>query len=167
MYYPYPMRRSDRQIPQEEVLSLLARAEWAVLSLIDPYGQPYGVPLSFVFDSVEQALFFHAARGVGRKIESIVSQGQKGIPGHCTLVSDVQVLPDKFSTAYTSVMVSGPVVLLAEREAKIRALHLLTDKYTPASGEKAQVYIQKDVDRVDVIRLQIVDICGKARRSRA
>ena len=48
----HPMRRSERQTSREQALSILKRADYAVLSRIDPDGEPYGVPLSFVLRSI-------------------------------------------------------------------------------------------------------------------
>lgn len=39
------MRRSDLAMRKEETMALIASCRFAVLSLIDPDGKPYGVPL--------------------------------------------------------------------------------------------------------------------------
>ena len=159
----HPMRRSDRQTSQEEALSILERADYAVLSLVDPDGEPYGVPLSFVFDRTDNTLLFHAARGVGRKLDCIAAHQETDLPAHCTVVTDVRTLPEKFSTEYASVMVSGPVDLLEKTEDKMKALLLLAAKYSPDLTDKAVSYAQGYVEKVDIIRLKATEITGKSR----
>lgn len=159
----HPMRRSERQTSREQALSILKRADYAVLSLIDPDGEPYGVPLSFVLDETEQTLLFHAARGVGRKLDCIAAHQKTDLPAHCTVVTDVRTIPEKFSTEYSSVMVSGPVDLLEDTEAKMRALLMLGARYSPEYAESALAYAQGYVDKVDIIRLKITELTGKRR----
>ncbi len=159
----YPMRRSDRQISREEAFAILERAEFSVLSLVDPDGEPYGVPLSFVLDQTHGALLFHAARGTGRKLDCIAAHQETDLPAHCTVVTDVRTLPEKFSTEYASVMVSGPVDLLDNTEDKMKALLLLAAKYAPDHMDRAEPHAQDFVDKVDIIRLQIKEISGKSR----
>ena len=42
------MRRKDREMPRSFAEEIADTCEWAVLSMIDPAGAPYCVPLSIV-----------------------------------------------------------------------------------------------------------------------
>ncbi len=53
------MRRIDREISEHEAVELLHKAEYGVLSTVDKSGQPYGVPLSYVYK--DNAIYFHCA----------------------------------------------------------------------------------------------------------
>ena len=160
----HAMRRADRQTSQEQALAILQRADYAILSLVDPDGEPYGVPLSFVLDTEHNEILFHAARGVGRKLDCIAAHQEMSLPAHCTIVTDVQTLPEKFSTEYASVMISGPVDLLEDPESKMKALLLLALKYSPDYMDKAESYARNYVDKVDIIRLKITELTGKSRK---
>ena len=43
------LRRKDRGISHQEAVELLDKVEYGVLSTVDKNGQPYGVPLSYVY----------------------------------------------------------------------------------------------------------------------
>jgi len=55
------MRLKDRQMSKESVIELLERGKYGVLSSVDEDGQPYGVPVNYVFDGNE-SIYFHCAR---------------------------------------------------------------------------------------------------------
>ena len=54
------MRRKDREMNAEFGLEVIDRAEFGVLSLVDPQGEVYSVPLSIARDGSQ--LYFHSAR---------------------------------------------------------------------------------------------------------
>ena len=62
------MRRKDLALSQEATLALIDAKDYAVLSLTDPDGRAYGVPLDYV--RKEDSLYFHGARE-GRKVEAM------------------------------------------------------------------------------------------------
>lgn len=131
------------------------------MSLVDPEGEPYGVPLSFVFDASNHTLLFHAARGVGRKLDCIAAHRETDLPVHCTVIADVRTLPERISTNYASVMISGPADILNDAEEKMKALLLLAAKYSPDYMDKAVPYARNSLHKVDIIRLKIVEMSGK------
>ena len=60
------MRRKDREMTEEFAYIISDKCEWAVVSMIDPQGLPYCVPLSIVRD--ESSIYFHCAKD-GFKVE--------------------------------------------------------------------------------------------------
>ncbi len=62
------IRRKDRKISTDEAIDLLKKCEYGVLSTVDSDGQPYGIPLSYVYK--DDCIYFHCAR-VGYKLENI------------------------------------------------------------------------------------------------
>ena len=51
------MRRKDGEITLQKAIEILEAAEYGVLSTVGEDGQPYGVPLSYVYK--EDAIYFH------------------------------------------------------------------------------------------------------------
>ena len=94
------LRRKDREIPNDEALSILSSAEYGVLSTSSPGGIPYGVPLSFCL--IDGSIYFHCAME-GRKIENIENNSTVSF----CVVGATEVLPSKFGTKYESTIVSG------------------------------------------------------------
>ena len=147
------MRRSKQQMPNNETIEILRRATNGVLSLIDPDGVPYGVPMSFIFDG-EKSIYFHCALS-GRKIDCIKNNQRCCF----TVIDQDEIHADEFTTYYRSVIVEGHISILSEREKMIEALRMLSFKYSP--GIDCEPEIAKGIDRVLILRMEIESLSGK------
>ena len=153
-----PLRRSERQIHEHEARELLKKAEFGILSCSNPDGSPYGIPLSYCL--INNTIYFHCAVE-GQKLENIAADNRVSF----CVVGGVARLPDKFSTLYESVVVSGTAQEVSGEE-KQQALEGLLEKYCDGFTTEGLAYIQKKTAKTTVIGIQIEQICGKARRDR-
>lgn len=150
------VRRTDREITIDEARGILVNAEYGVLSTVDREGQPYGVPLSFVYR--DNAIYFHSALN-GHKLDNIGHNAKVCF----SAVGRTKILPDQFATEYESAIAFG---IASEIDGSKRndALLWLLEKYCPDYLEQGKQYIgQKDL-ATKVIRIEISHISGKARR---
>ena len=152
----HEMRRSDRQLNEEDVQQILETGEYGVLSTIGENGYPYGVAVSYVY--FDNKIFFHCAAGVGLKLENIAYNHNVCF----TVVGRTEVLAEKFSTKYESVIAFGKANL--STDLKMKALEVLIRKYSPEFMEKGMKYIQADHKITDIYEITIDSITGKARR---
>lgn len=150
------MRRKDRALSAEEAEQVLLQGEYGVLSTCGKDGFPYGVPLSYA--CAEGILYFHGAAGVGHKLENIFYENKACF----TVVGYTEVLPEKFSTVYESVIAFGKVRLSLDKQI---GLAKLTAKYCTAYEEKGAAYAKAAADQVDVYEFHIERMTGKARRA--
>ena len=150
------MRRKDRAISAEEATTLLNVAEYGVLSTVDRDGQPYGVPLSYIYR--DDAVYFHSAL-TGHKLDNIQGNGKVSF----CVVGKTHILPEKFSTEFESVVVFGTASEVVGEE-KMNALVWLVEKYCPDYMEEGQEYARKAVDTTLVVKIQADHFTGKARR---
>lgn len=147
------MRRFKQQVPETEAKEILKKATNGVLCLIDYSNRPYGVPMSFIFDG-DRSIFFHCALK-GRKIDCI-----KHNPNACfTIIDQDEIHPEEFTTYFRSVIVEGNVRIIEERNEMIEALRLLSTKYSP--GINCEPEIEKGIERVAILKLEIDSITGK------
>lgn len=146
------MRRHRQSLPSEEIEALLKTASNGVLAVIDSDGNPYAVPLSYAYDG--KALYFHSAVA-GHKIEAIK---RNPIVSFCVIEQD-DVLPEKFTTCYKSVVVFGETEILTDDDERRYGLHLLAGKYSP--GLDSEDEINRCFNHVAVIRMDIVSMTGK------
>lgn len=150
------MRRSDRQMSNEEGVALLKRGEYGILSTIDDEKQPYGTPLSYVYQ--EDKIYFHCAKE-GQKIDNIL-----GSPKVCfTVVGRTNVLPEQFATDYESVMAFGNARLVADDDEKIFALKEIVKKYSAGFIKEGDEYIERAKNNTLVVRIDISNLTGKHR----
>ena len=149
------MRRVDRQMTEAEAKELLERGEFGILATVDSTGQPYGVPLNYVY--FNDAVYFHCAL-IGKKLNDIAANPQVCF----TVVGNTQVLPDKFATNYESVMVFGAAAIVEEsdRNAMFEAL---IQKYSAAFIEAGHAYIEKFQAATQVVKISVAHITGKRR----
>lgn len=148
------MRRSRQQLQMEEAESILKRGTAGVLSLVDREGRPYGVPLSYLY--AEGKLIFHCA-SVGRKLDCIAHDARASF---CVIGAD-EVVPQRYTTYYQSVIVQGHVALVADREEKIRLAILLAEKYRPGFPEDARQSVLESLERLTICVLIPEEITGK------
>ncbi len=152
------LRRKDKQIPIEEAGILLSKAEYGVLSTVGGDGQPYGIPLNYVFK--KNAIYFHCAL-VGHKIDNI----EKNPKVSFCVVGDVEVLPSEFSTNYVSTVVFG-IASEVQGTERYNALEWLLEKYSPKFIEEGKKYIAKLDTATKVVKIKIQHISGKMAPTR-
>lgn len=153
----HAMRKKERQLSQQEAEDILRCGAFGILSTCAPDGEPYGTPLSYVYE--EGKIYFHCAPMAGHKLENIASQ-----PRVCfTVVTGVKTLPEKFSTLYASAIAFGTAALSSDDE-KRRALRALIAKYSPDYKQEGEAYIARAFGNVAVYAIQIDRLTAKGRR---
>ena len=150
------LRRKDRGITESEARELLERGEYGVFSTISADGAPYGVPLSYCV--IGNAVYFHCALE-GHKLDNIIADDRASF----CVVGATELLPDKFSTRYESVIISGRAAEVFDAEKQL-ALEGLVAKYSAGFCREGLRYIASDSHTTRVVRLGIDAISGKARR---
>ncbi len=149
------LRRKDREISNDEALSILNSAEYGVLSTASKEALPYGIPLSFCF--INGHIYFHCAME-GRKIDNL--ENNKTV-SFCA-VGKTEVMPSKFGTKYESAIVSGEATEVFNDEKQI-ALEGLVQKYSPGYIESGAKYIDGLTHKTRVFKIVIDHISGKSR----
>jgi len=150
------MRRIDRKLDDAQTMELLQRGEHGVLSMIDPQGNPYGVPLNYAV--LNGNIYVHGALE-GKKLQCVANK-----PNICfTVVGATEVLPGNFSTRYESVMVFGKASIIEASDEKDAALLELVKKYSADFMEKGIAYMNSDKNKTAVIRIVPLEVTGKKR----
>lgn len=147
------LRRKDKEITLEESQELLRVAEYGILSTVDSDGQPYGVPLNYVYTN--EAIYFHCALS-GHKLDNIENTAKVSF----CVVDDTKVLPADFSTNYVSTIVFG-IASVIEGEERYNSLIALLEKYSADYIEEGKQYIEKLDKATKVIKIDIQHISGK------
>lgn len=148
------MRRKEKSQSQEWCQERLKKAPYGVLSLVDSKKRPYGIPLNFVYD--EEKIYIHGARS-GEKVDSI-DQGAKAC---FTVISKGEIVAEKFSTNYESVVCFGTIRPLEEKQKKVQALKMLIEKYSKDFLQEGFAYVERDVEGTQVFVLEIEEKTGK------
>lgn len=151
-----PVRRKDREIDRQEAEQILLAGSYGVLSTVGSHSEPYGVPISYVFQHGD--ICFHSAPE-GRKLDNLAATPRASF----CVVGHAEVLPEQFSVRYESAIVEGPVRELVGDE-KLRVLAAFLDKYSPRFITEGMTYIESAKDALRAFALRAEHISGKRRK---
>ena len=149
------MRRKKQSLPEPEAIRILERSSCGVLAVLGDGGYPYAVPLSYVYD--DHTIYFHCAAS-GHKLDALRRHEQVSF---CVIAQD-NVVPEKYTTEYRSVIAFGRARELTDAAEKHRALWLLARKYHPNDSEEGRARaIAADDAHVCVVAIAIEHMSGK------
>lgn len=151
------VRRQDRLLDEGKATQLLKSGEFGTLSMVTPEGAAYGIPVSFVWDGRE-SIYVHCAPE-GRKLRCIGHQPAVSF----SIVGGTHVIPGKFTTRYSSVVVTCKAETGLCAEERMEALRLLIGKYAPDFQETGEKYAQGSFHRTEIIKLSIEYVSGKEK----
>ena len=118
------MRRFRQQLPETEAIEVLKNATSGTLALMGDDGYPYAVPMSHFY--CDGKIYFHSAPD-GHKIDAIRNCDKASF---CVISRD-EVVPEKFTTFYSSVIAFGRVRILQDVKEKVTVIRALSDKFVP------------------------------------
>lgn len=153
---PRAVRRTDRETGIDAARNLLASASYGVLASVGPDGQPYAVPLHYVFAG--DCIYFHCATE-GQKLDNIRANPAVSF----CVVGQTTILPRKFATEYESAVAFGTATEISAGE-KQEALLKILEKYSPGFIAEGVKYIAGKSEQTVVVRIDIAHLTGKARR---
>jgi nitroimidazol reductase NimA-like FMN-containing flavoprotein (pyridoxamine 5'-phosphate oxidase superfamily) len=152
------MHRNEREITdKKDIDDIIRRCRVCHLAMCDE-GQPYVVPLNFGYDG--GFLYFHAAPE-GRKIDIIKRNNRVGF--EFDILHDIVTAEQacKWGAKYESVMGSGTAEIVDDLEAKKEALEWIMRQY----GNGTWAFPEKILQKTLILRVRILEISGKARKS--
>ena len=152
----HKLRRKDKALRKAESKKILETGLYGVLGTISKNGYAYTIPLNYAYQ--QDNIYFHCATA-GHKLENIEHNNQVSF----TVVENCEIIPEKFTACFSSVIVLGKIFLV-ENEEKQTALNLLVKKYAPQFKKEGEKYIQDYLKKVVVLRLDIEKISGKESR---
>ena len=146
------MRRFRQELSENESLEILKRGKVAVMAMAGDDDYPYAVPLNYVYDN--GYIYLHSA-SQGHKIDALKKNPKCSL---CIIDKD-DVIPEKFTSYFRSVIAFGKAEFITTEETKIKALRLLCEKYSPGLDPSDE--INKSLNSVTVIGIRLERITGK------
>lgn len=152
------VRRQDRLMDESAARILLQNGEYGILSLCCEDSEVYGLPINYAWDGKE-SIYLHCAQE-GRKLRCIDENPNVSF----CVVGRTQVISDKFTTEYESIILSCLATKQLSKDIKMKALSLLLDKYSPMDKATGIEYAENSFDRTEIIRLEIRHWSGKWKK---
>ena len=151
----HKMRRNVQQLSQEESEAVLLRGTAGVLALAGDKAFPYAVPISYVYDG--EHIYFHSATE-GHKIDAI----QRNPNASFAVIDQDEVIPEKYTTAFRSVIVFGSIRIIEDDTEKRAAVRKLAVKYAPDNTEQQHAAeIDGAWSRFCMLEMSIAHMTGK------
>lgn len=152
------VRRQDRLLAEDRAIELLRNNEYGVLSLYDKENDcAYGIPVNYVWDQKE-SIYIHCAPE-GRKLRCIDENANVSF----CVVGRTNLLPNKFTTEYESIVLEGKAHRNLSCEEKMKGLESILDKFSSPFKTMGMKYTQKSFGRVEVLRIDITQWSGKCK----
>ena len=152
------MRRKDRELPREAALEVIDKSVYSMIATVNGDGSPYCIPISPVRGG--EWLYFHSALE-GQKIDNLRANNRVCV----SCVGDHEAIPGKFALMFESAVIAGTAQEVTDREEKLSALRLLSERYTPNNMAGFDKAIEREYDLTSVWKIHMDEISGKARRS--
>ena len=150
------MRRIKQQLSREDCEKILLEGKTGVLAVAGDDGYPYAVPLNYVYDKTCDKIFFHSAVG-GYKLDAIAGNPKVSF----CVVGAEDVVPEKYTTYFSSVICFGRARVLTEEEEVLSSLRLLADKYVQDGAQKRDAEIRRFWNEVRMVEISVEHMTGK------
>ncbi|MTI49609.1 pyridoxamine 5'-phosphate oxidase family protein [Sporosalibacterium faouarense] len=149
------MRRKDRKIDDIDVCKdILLKNNLGYLSTVSKDNSPYVVPLNYFYDG--EFIYFHSAME-GHKIENIKNNPKVAF----CVVGDNEVILEKFTTRYESIIVFGTASIVGGYEEKLRVLNNMM-RYLGKEVDVTTRYDKKFIkDKTLIVKIEIETMTGK------
>ena len=148
------MRRKNQELSLEENIDILCRGSSGVLAVSGDNGYPYAVPLSYVYQNSK--LYFHCAK-TGHKLDAIMRNPKVSF---CVIDQD-QVVPEKYTTYFRSVIVFGTARIIQDETEKRKAIQLLAERYCPNDEQGRMQEIEREYQQLCMVEISVEHISGK------
>ncbi len=148
------MRRSKQRLPQEVAVEILKRNTSGVLALSGDDGYPYAVPMSYVY--ADGKIYFHSAKN-GHKIDAI----QRNEKASFCVIDQDQIVPEKYTTFFRSVIVFGRLRLVEDAPEMRRIASTLAMKYSADFKEGIPKEINASIRNMAILELTVDHITAK------
>lgn len=156
-YTNQKVRRQDRLLDEDKAKELLDKGEYGVMSMVDDEEGAYGVPINYVWDG-QQNVYIHCAPE-GKKLRCIIKCPSVSF----CVVGHTQVIPNKLTTEYQSIILSCTATVVQDETEKSHAIEILLDKYAPSNKVSGMKAASGAFSHVQIIRLKIQNWTGKTK----
>ncbi len=142
---------------EEDTQKLLLSCNWGILSVASKNGEPYGIPLNYVFLPEENALCLHCANE-GKKNDIL-----KENPEVCfTIVGEAELNQMGLTTNYKSAVIQGGARFVEDENEKAGYILKFCEVLAPEVAKIQKDEILKHIAALTIIVVDIKEMMGKS-----
>lgn len=147
------LRKKKRELSKEDTIKVLKEGREGVLSTISENGYPYGIAVNYVYHN--NCIYFHCANK-GHKLDNISQNNKVSF----FVNSNITIIPQDFTTHYKSAVVFGRAFITTDDE-KRNAIIAIGEKYSHPHMEEGLKYIDKAINTLTIVKIEIDYLTGK------
>ena len=151
------MRRKDKEITQKVVKEEILRQTYVGRLGLVINGNPYIVPMNFCYS--QEVIYLHSHKD-GLKMQEL-----RKTPQVCFEVDEGEMItgenPCDYSWEYTSVIAYGKASVIMDKDERLKALRLLSDKYSPGKGKLITKELITKFDHLSLVKIEVEKMTGK------
>ena len=147
------LRKKKRELSKEDTIKVLKEGREGVLSTISENGYPYGIAVNYVYHN--NCIYFHCANK-GHKLDNISQNNKVSF----FVNSNITIIPQDFTTHYKSAVVFGRAFITTDDE-KRDAIIAIGEKYSHPHMEEGLKYIDKAINALTIVKIEIDHLTGK------
>jgi uncharacterized protein len=155
MFISPAMRRNEKEITDQTQIREILSANCVLRIALTDGNQPYLVPMNYGFEG--NTIYLHSARQ-GKKLDIIKKNNNV-----CFEVSDhVETIESEkacnFGTRYRSVIGTGKITMVTDRDAIIKALRIIMRQHTESTD---WTFSEQMLLRIVILEIDILSMTGK------
>ena len=151
------MYKKERQMSPENAAKIFSEGNHGTLAVNGDDGYPYAVPVNYVF--IDGKIYIHSAK-YGYKIDALKQNDKVCF----TAILNSQIIPDKFTAAFESVVAFGKASFIDDGDEKLTALRTFIERFSPDHQEAGERFIHAAYEKTQIIRIDVEQMTGKAYR---
>lgn len=130
---------------------------YAVLSMVNPDGTPYAVPISIV--RIGENIYFHTGPK-GQKVDAL-----KENPRVCLVcVGEVNPYPREFTLEFESAILSGIAEEVMTEEEKVEVLRQVCLRYAKSNMDAFEAAVNRSIKRTNIWRIKPETLTAKRKK---
>jgi nitroimidazol reductase NimA-like FMN-containing flavoprotein (pyridoxamine 5'-phosphate oxidase superfamily) len=151
------MRLKEKEIIEKTVIEEIFRQNEVGRLATSVDGEPYIVPMNFVYTC--DTIYLHSHKD-GKKIKNIEKNSRV-----CFEVDSGNIIkgesPCDFSWQYSSAIANGEARIIKSKEERTKALQLISNKYCFGKGKLINNKLMEKFDHLALIEIKIEKMTGK------
>ena len=149
------MVNQNKAMDQEEILQLIQKENYGVLSVNGDDGFPYGVPVNYLYH--DGKFIIHGTAGNSHKLDSIRKDDKVCL----TIVGEHELIEEDYTTEFSSVIVFGTAKIVSSDEEKKELMTAFVKGLAPAAYDQIKDRCVKESRGYSMLVITPAYITGK------
>lgn len=149
------MRKVSREMPAEWALEVFDKAPYITVSMTDPDGMPYAVPLSIVRTN-ENTFYFHCAME-GKKLDILRQNPRVCLSAVTKCKPTVGPKDGSFTLEFKSAIAFGVAEEVTDDTEKIEALRAICQRFLPNHMDAFDASIARSLGRTAIVKITLIE----------